>query len=93
MQEEDFCLLALGGQRRIHVGGVDGPLKRWIGQHHVVQSFFVEGLRYRIGVAKVGRLDAVQHHVHAADAEHGHAGIIIVAGQSLRLKELVLVGA
>ena len=36
VQEEDFGLLDLGRQRRVHVGGVDRALERGIGQHHVV---------------------------------------------------------
>ena len=89
VQEEDLGLLALGRQRGVHVGRVDRALERRVGEDHVVGPLFGEGLGERVGVAEVGRGDAVQHEVHAADAEHGHAGVVVVAGEGLGLAELV----
>jgi hypothetical protein len=58
-----------------------------------LKALLIKGLGERVGVAKVGGIDAVEHEVHAADAEHGHAGIVVVTGEGLGLEELVLVGA
>ena len=36
VEEEDFGLLALGRERRVHVGGVNGALERRVGEDDVV---------------------------------------------------------
>ena len=35
-------------------------------------------------------LDAVQHQVHAADAQHRHPGVAVIPSERLRLEEFVL---
>ena len=39
---------------------------------------------------EAGRGEAVEHEVHAADAEHGHAGVAVVAGEGVALEEVML---
>ena len=73
MQEQQLRLFAAHRQGRVDIGGVDGPLERGIGEDHIVRLLFPVGFAERIGVAEVGLCDAVQHQVHAADAQHGHA--------------------
>ena len=90
VQEQDLGLLALDRQRGVNVRGVDCALEGRVGEDHVVGPLFVEGLGKSIGVAEVGRGDAVEHQVHAADAEHGHAGVGIEAGEGPGLAELVI---
>ena len=85
MQEKDFGFLDLGRERRVHIACVDRAFERRIGEDNVVAAFFVECLRERIGVVEARDGEAVEHEVHAADAEHGHAGIAVVAGERLVL--------
>ena len=79
---------ALGGVRRlervVHVVLIHRALEGRVHQDHVVFALLVEFFRKRILIEELGRLDAVQHQVHRADAQHGHARIVIEAAQELR---------
>jgi hypothetical protein len=89
MDEEYLGLLALDRQRGVHIRRVDCTLEWRIGENHVVGPLFGERLGKSIGVTEVRSGDAVEHEVHAADAEHGHARVRVKAGQGFGLAELI----
>ena len=73
-QKQQFGLLGLDDLQQV-LGGVlviERPGKGRIGEHQRV-ALLLAGvvLRQRVAVADVRVLDAVQQHVHAADAQHG----------------------
>ena len=92
MKEKDFGFLYFGRKRWIHVARIDCPFKWGICEHHVVPAFFGEGLRERVHIVEARSVEAVQHEVHAADAQHRHAGITVVAGEAFRLREFPFLG-
>ena len=52
----------------------------------------LRALGERVAVADVGRLDAVQQHVHAADAEHGGVEVVAVEHAAVEVLPLRRVG-
>ena len=54
VKEQDFGLLALGRQRRVDIGGVNGAFEGRVGEDDIVGAFFVEALGERVGVVEVG---------------------------------------
>ena len=66
---------------------VEAALKRRVGHDERELVALLVVLRERIELGDVGRLDAVQHHVHGADAHHG--GVRIMAGEHGRLEALL----
>ena len=91
VQEQDLGLLDLGRQRRVYVARVDRAFEWRIGENNVVAALFGESLGKSIGVMKVRSGEAVEHEVHAADPEHGHAGVGVEAGKGLGLAEFPFV--
>jgi hypothetical protein len=73
----------------VHLRRVDCALEGGLAKHHIVGPLFGENLGKSVGIAEVRSSDAVEHEIHAADAEHGLARVRVKAGQGLGLAELV----
>ena len=73
----------------MHVGLVQAPLERRVGQDHVeaadgeLGELLRERVAQRVLVVDVGRLDAVEHQVHGGDAEHGRVEVVAVEQPAL----------
>ena len=78
-QKQQLGLFGLHRLQQVfgHVLVVQAARKRRVGQHQAVAAFFCAVLlAQRVAVGDGGVVHAVQHHVHAADAQHGVVEVV-----------------
>ena len=92
VHKQQLGLGRVAGQAGADIPLVHRPLEGRVHQDHVVLALVAEALGERVHVEELRRFDAVQHQVHRADAQHGHARIVVEATQEfVRLDEGALV--
>jgi hypothetical protein len=90
VEEENLGLFYFGRKGRIHVARIDCSFKWRIREHDVIPALFGKGFRERVHIMETRSGQAVQHEVHAANAEHCHPGIAIVASEGFVLRKFPL---
>ncbi len=73
MQKEQLALGRVAGQVGMHVAFVHRAFEGRVHQNDIVLARTLIALGERIHVKELRLLNAVQHQVHRADAQHGHA--------------------
>ena len=73
MQEEQFTLGGVRRQIGVDIALIHGAFEGRVHQNDIELARAVIALGQGVHIKELRRLNAVQHQVHRADAQHGHA--------------------